>query len=97
MHARVSTYEFPPERRDDVVQVFERAIGPIREMAGIRDAYLLVDAIGGKAMTMTVWESEDALQASAEAANRVRDEATDAYGGTIRSVESYEVALHETF
>jgi hypothetical protein len=42
-------------------------------------------------MTITVWESEEALQASAQAANRLRTGAADAVGVSILDVEQYEL------
>lgn len=46
-------------------------------------------------MTITLWEDESSLEASAEAANRLRSDATTSYGGSIESVESFEVPLHK--
>jgi heme-degrading monooxygenase HmoA len=97
MHARVSTYRAPVERADEAVSAFENAVASLRDMEGIRDAYLLIDRSSGKAVTITLWESEEAVRASSEAADRVRGEATQAYGGSIESVETYEVAMHESF
>ena len=39
------------------------------------------------------WESEEALRASDEAAARIRGGVTEATGGTIASVENYEVVV----
>ena len=95
MHARVSTYRFEANRADDVVTAFETAAGAVEEMEGQRGVYLLLDRENGKAITITLWESADALAATAAAADEVRSDATSSYGGSIESVESYEVALHE--
>jgi heme-degrading monooxygenase HmoA len=96
MHARVSTYRFDPSGADELVSAFESGIGAIEDEEGMQGAYLLVDRTSGKAMTMTLWESEGALTASAAAADRIRSGATESARGTIESVESYEVALHRT-
>jgi heme-degrading monooxygenase HmoA len=96
MHARVSTYSFDPSQTDELVSVFEGGIGSIEDEEGMQGAYLLVDRTSGKAMTMTLWESEGALTASAAVADRIRSEATESARGMIESVESYEVALHRT-
>jgi heme-degrading monooxygenase HmoA len=97
MWARVSSYSFDPSRGDEIdegIRRFERSIDQIRGLDGVRDAYLLVDRSTGKALTMTLWESEDALTASEEVADRVR---RDAAGDAVRDVDRYEVAMHETF
>jgi heme-degrading monooxygenase HmoA len=95
MHARVSTYRFEASRADDVATAFESALGDIEALEGERGAFVLVDRQKGKAMTITLWEDESSLEASAEAANRLRSDATTSYGGSIESVESFEVPLHK--
>ncbi len=62
-------------------------------MDGLSKAYFLVDRAGDRAISITLWESEDALNASVERANQLREEATDQAGGSIESVDHYEVAL----
>ncbi len=94
MHARVSTYTFDASRADELVAAFESGIGAIEDEEGMEGAYLLVDRANGKAITMTLWASEEALTASAPSADEVRSSATERVGGTIDTVESYEVALH---
>ena len=93
MHARVSTYQFPDTTNiDEAVSVFQQGI---RELPGPQEAVLLVDRNTGKAMTITFWESEQAVIESREAADRVRSEATGRARGEITSVEEFEVALKE--
>jgi heme-degrading monooxygenase HmoA len=90
MWARVSTYQFPSDDVDSTIERFNQALGELKE-PGLERAELLVDRASAKALTITVWESEDALQASVEAANRLRSSAADAAGGTIVDVAHYEV------
>jgi heme-degrading monooxygenase HmoA len=96
MHARVSTYTFDSSRADELVAGFERGIGAIEDEEGMEGAYLLVDRANGKAITMTLWASEDALTASAPSADQARTDAAQGAGASIDSVEAYEVALHRT-
>lgn len=92
MFARVSTYRAPdPEQ---FVTSFEGTREPLTAMDGFADAYVLVDRAGGKAMTITLWESEEALSASVARADELRRQAADTGGGSIEAVEHYEVALH---
>jgi hypothetical protein len=44
-------------------------------------------------MSITMWKSLEALDASAGAASQLRDDATQPSGAAITSVESYEVAI----
>jgi heme-degrading monooxygenase HmoA len=89
MHARVSTYEGDAE---GLRQGFDAQTEPLRQVDGFERAYFLIGE-GGKAISVTMWESREALDASAEAANKMRDDATSPSGATIVSVENYEVAL----
>ena len=96
MWARVSTYQFPFENVDQTLDQFNEALGSLDE-PGLKRAELLVDRQSGKGMTITVWESEDALQASVEAANRIRSGAADAAGASILEVQHYELVRDETY
>jgi hypothetical protein len=89
MHARVSTYEGDAEQ---LRQGFDAQTDELSKVDGFERAYFLLGE-GGKAMTITLWEFKEALDASAEAANRMRSAATEPSGGTIGSVENYEVAI----
>jgi hypothetical protein len=51
--------------------------------------------VNGKQPTITLWETEAALRASEEAANRLRPKAADALRASIASVERYEVVVSE--
>ena len=95
MWARASSYEMPGEQQmEEGIRGFERAVDQLRGMEGVRDAYLLVDRTSRKGLTITLCESEDALRASEDAADRMRREAAGEGG---RDVDWYEVALHQSF
>lgn len=90
MHARVSTYTGEAER---LLEGFQGATGPLEKIEGFSQAYFLVDRANGKAISITIWETEDALLASAAKADELRKGATEPSGGTIDSVEHYDVAV----
>ena len=90
MHARVSSYEGDV---DSLVEGFRRQTDLVRQLDGFARAFLLVDRAGGRAVTVTLWDSQEALGASASRAAHLRDEASETAGATIGSVDSYEVAL----
>jgi heme-degrading monooxygenase HmoA len=97
MFARVSRYQLPAGQADQAVQTFTTAINPLRQLDGAKGAYLLLDRSSGKALTITLWQSEEALRASEEAANQLRSDAAGSAGGTVQDVERYEVAFNEQF
>jgi heme-degrading monooxygenase HmoA len=90
MWARVSTYQFPSDAVDEAVTRFNEALGNLEE-PGLKRAELLVDRTNGRGMTITVWESENALTESAQAADQLRSGAADAAGVSIVSVDHYEI------
>jgi heme-degrading monooxygenase HmoA len=90
VHARVSSYEGDVDR---LVEGFQRQAVLVRRLEGFARAYLLVDRVGGRAMTVTLWDSEHALDASASRAAHLREEASETAEATIASVDSYELAL----
>ena len=90
MFARVATYTGDAS---ELVRGFEAARGELQQIAGFSNAYLCVDRVHGKALTMTLWESEQALEASAERAHQLRSRATEPVGATTDSLAHYEVAI----
>ena len=59
---------------------FEPAIDGIRQLEGFVEGFFLVERDGLNAMTVTLWESFDAMERSRIAASRVRSEAADRGG-----------------
>jgi heme-degrading monooxygenase HmoA len=53
----------------------------------------MVDRESGKGMSITIWESEEALNASAAKADELRSQGAEAGGAQIESVESYEIGM----
>jgi heme-degrading monooxygenase HmoA len=90
MFARVSTYQGETER---LLEGFRRTTDPLAQLEGFERAYFLVAAAGHQAMSITLWDSEAAMAASAEWANRAREHAAHDSGATVESVATYEVAL----
>jgi heme-degrading monooxygenase HmoA len=90
VHARVSTYEGDVDR---LIEGFERQVDLVRGLEGFAHAYLLVDRAGGRAMIVALWDSAEALDATASRAAHLREEASEAAAATVGSADSYEVAF----
>ena len=97
MWARISRYQFPPDESDHAVERFELAVDAISAQPGLERADIFVNRASGAGITVTVWESRDALKASAEAADRLRDEIALDLSGWIQGIEEYELVLSRTF
>jgi heme-degrading monooxygenase HmoA len=90
MFARVSTYRGDGDR---LLQGFADVTGPLEAIEGFSRAYFMVDRENGKGLSITVWESEEALNASAAKADELRSRGAEAGGATIESVEHYEIGM----
>ncbi len=96
MFARVSTFEGPPEGVDpSIQQVRDQVLPAAKQLGGFRGLIAMVDRQTGKAVGVTLWESDEAMRNSEEAANRMRGAGTTAGGARIAAVERFEVALFE--
>jgi heme-degrading monooxygenase HmoA len=95
--ARVSTYQGDPAQIDQGLDYARENILPrVKQVDGFEGVYYLVDRQSGKALTITLWKSEEALRASEEEANRLRSESAESASATIENVERYEVGISET-
>ena len=92
MYARVSRYQASPQQVDQGIQVFQQTSPQIRQMQGFKKAYLLVDRQSGKAITVSLWESEEAMRQSEAATHQLRTQGAQAMGGSVSEVEFYELA-----
>ena len=97
MIARVTTLEGSPDEQRSAVQWFEDHVLPVtRERVGYRGILLLVERGSGKAVSISLWDSDDDERASEEGAGRLRAQAVDVMGGsTPPVVERYDVAVHD--
>jgi heme-degrading monooxygenase HmoA len=97
VHARVSIFEGAnPDQVDEMLrQAQEQVLPSARQMDGFKGLIALGDRQSGKTLGITFWESEEAMRASEEAANRMRSETAEASGEQIAGVERYEVGLFE--
>ncbi len=87
MHARLGMYE---GQADELSKGFAAATDPLEQLDGFKAAYFGVSD-SGKAFSLTLWETEEALNASVERANQLRADATQPSGAEIQSVEHFEI------
>ena len=94
MFARVSTYTGTSDEIDEAIrQVRENTLPKLKQLDGYQGVYFLVDRQNGKSLSVTLWEGEEAMNTSEEAANSLRSEVADALGTQMVGVERYEVAV----
>jgi heme-degrading monooxygenase HmoA len=96
VYARISTFEGSPEHIDEGLrQVREDVLPQLQQQEGFGGLVALADRQSGKILGITFWENEEALKASEEAADRLREDSAEAMSDTIAGVERFEVGLFE--
>jgi heme-degrading monooxygenase HmoA len=90
MFARVSTYRGDADR---LLEGFRNVSEPLGAIEGFSHAYFMVDRESGKAMSITIWQSEEALRASVAKADELRRQGAEAGGADIESVTHYEIGM----
>ena len=95
MFARITTFytadpspHFEPEL---IHRLLVRVLEVLPKMDGYKGAYFFMDRKSGKAITISLWESEEAMQRTEEAVRTLRKELAEGISGNIVDVEHYEV------
>ena len=91
MFARVSIYDIPQDRRGEAQVNFSSAVAQIRETEGLVNAHFLLGCDSNRGITVTYWESRQAMAASRTKASGLRSDAASSVGGDVVSVEEFEV------
>jgi serine phosphatase RsbU (regulator of sigma subunit) len=93
--ARITTYytadTYSPNWELESRRVRVRAREMLGQMDGYEGAYYFTDRKSGKAITITLWESEEALHRSEEASRPLLNEIAGALAANKVDVEHYEV------
>jgi heme-degrading monooxygenase HmoA len=93
----MTTIHSPAERMDEGIEkVKEEVVGAIREIPGFKGIIGLVDRTANTGITLSLWESEQAMEESEVEGGRLREEAAKAMKAeTEPMVNRYEVVLLE--
>jgi heme-degrading monooxygenase HmoA len=89
VHARLSTYQ--TDDPEGLIAGFEGVTNELEQVEGFSHAYFLVDRATGKAATITIWKSEDALNETVAKADELRRKGTEPSGASIESVDHFEI------
>jgi len=92
MHARVTHSKGDPAKADEAIRMIKETVIPnAKKLAGFKGGYWLFDRKNGVGLGVTLFESEAAVQASEEAAKKLREGAAATGVVQITGVERYEV------
>lgn len=64
MHARVVTVQIQPDKTDEAISIYRDSVVPAgKQQKGFKGALLLADPNTGKAISVTLWETEADMKA----------------------------------
>jgi heme-degrading monooxygenase HmoA len=93
MFARTSSWTGSPEALERWSDQVRNGVLPfVQSLDGNMGAFFLLDREGGKALTVTIWQSEEAARASDVAADQSRARTIAATGVELLERGRYEVA-----
>ena len=96
MHARMTTMEGSSERlAEGLREIREDVLPQLQQQDGFKGFVVFDNRQNGELIGFSLWESEQAMQASEEVGDRTRKESAETMSDTIAGVERYEVALFE--
>ncbi len=100
MWVRMSTLQGSANQSNEEIEgtlrvLREEILPTARQMDGYQGVITIGDRTSGKGITLTFWENEDAMRASEEAANSLRQKAADETDEEIAGVERFEVYIYE--
>ena len=96
MHARVSTITGSPDQAEAGIADFKENVAPWIKENGGHGGILLLDRETGKAVAITLWNDEETMRSSEQAANEHRIRVSGQMQGTQSpTVERYEVAVFD--
>ena len=96
MFARVSEFEARPEQLDEMNREgVEHILPALRMQDGFNGGLVLADRQSGKVLAVALWETEQAMDATEEAAQWLRVFGAEAAEGMLKDVGRYEVFFLE--
>lgn len=94
MYARTTTIQGDPTKIDaGIAHVRDQVFPAVTAMTGCAGMSLLVERDSGRCIATTAWESEAAMQSSAELVRPLRASAEQALGASTSTVDTWEVAV----
>lgn len=92
--ARVTWLQVRPDLVDRQIEVFRGTVLPqLQDLPGFCSASLLVDRSSGRATGAIAYESREALEATREAAARIRSNAVTSMEAELLDVAEFELAI----
>jgi len=87
----VARSQIPQEKADAFVEWIKENSPKVAAIAGLTKIDFILDRSTGRAGTLSYWDSAESLKSGGEELQALRQQVVGGLGGTIQSVESYEV------
>jgi len=91
MWARITTFQFPVDAVDLAIQEVHKAIDAFHGRPGLVRIDLYANRKSGAAITISLWETAEAMRASDDAADDWRHEIALEVTGWIQQLAEYEL------
>jgi heme-degrading monooxygenase HmoA len=96
MFVRLTRVQNQLDRLDAAIANYQQVLLPqARQLSGFNGAVLLVDRSSGAGISVTYWETEEAVRASEQGAAAIRAQATQATGATVGDIDAFELVIVE--
>ena len=98
MHARVSTAQYQLDKLDEGIQIYRESVLPeMRQQSGFKGVMALVDRSTGKAISLSLWETETDARASGVGSAYMQENLAKLAPlfAAAPVIETYEVAVQE--
>ncbi|WP_375488517.1 hypothetical protein [uncultured Mycobacterium sp.] len=93
MYARSTTIQAQPSSIDaGIAHIRDEVMPDLQAIDGCVGVSLLVDRQSGRCIATSAWETDEAMHASAERVQPIRDRAAEMFGGSA-TVEEWEIAV----
>jgi hypothetical protein len=97
MYARHVTVHGSAENVDEGIRMVREEVLPVlQQCQGFQGQLMLVDRAKGEAIGISLWDTEEDMNASEEKVNASRQQAVKSMGSSGPEISNYELPIYET-
>ena len=99
MHVRAATVQVQPDKVQEAIDLFKNSVVPAQKgQKGYQGSYLMTDASSGKAIALSVWESEADMMAGESGSGYLQEQLAK-FGSLFTAqpiIEHYELSVESS-
>ena len=96
MHVRATTVQVQPGKVQEAIDLFKNSVVPAQKaQKGFKGSYLMTDASSGKAIAMSLWESEADMMAGESGSGYLQEQLAK-FGSLLTAppmIDHYELSV----